>query len=410
MVSYTLSTMGQGASQTGTSFNHPFNGDIQSPGAVMDHENYQKGYRRVQPRRAGSVPIGTPSRQEPADLHKQLDIVNSGFCAVWRVVTRPDTPKPMSGMFSASGHELSYLGFVNADEIWEFSHAALSWRRIRLTGHRINRRRGCCAIVYDNDLIVFGGKSERGTLHNDLLRIDPRTGAVTLIEATLPELSYAVMTVFSGRVFIWGGIDRDKVLNGTLFEVDITTGAVARHDIGFKGRKNPGWFVDGAGLFVYGSSQEGLLRIDLDMKTAVLLETSGTPPPTEPPGGRFGRAGEVALYFGGKGSAKFAPLYGLNLERRWWFVFPVVPDGLTASIADGRVNASGYFCLPRVHSFGMCYWAPQRMIMAFPGSPETETPVVSVLALGEALPAVALRDDMLRVLEMGVDSRHEAGL
>ena len=368
----------------------------------MDMPNYQKGYRRVNPRRSGSVPVGSaPDPADLTDLPKQPNIVDSGFYAVWRALSRPESPKPMTGMFTASSSDKSYLGFVNAGEIWEFDHAKLKWRQITLKGARVGQRRGCSGAVYNGDLVVFGGKSSSGVLCNELLKIDTNTGVVSLIPVSLPELAYSVLVVRDGRVFIWGGVGARKELNSTLFEVDISSGAVARYSLGVPGRKNPGSFLSGESLFVYGGSRDGLLRIDLAKKAVELIETSGTPPPPEPTGGRFGQANGVILYFGGKGSAKYAPLYALNLERRWWFVFPVVPDGLTASIADGRVNTGGYFCLPRVHSFGMCYWEPERTIMAFPGSPEMETPVVSILALGEALPVVTLRDDMLKVLELG---------
>jgi hypothetical protein len=83
----------------------------------------------------------------------------------------------------------------------------------------------------------------------------------------------------------------------------------------------------------------------------------------------------------------------------WWFVFHVVPDDDTVVVADGSVSESGLFMLPRIHSFGMCYVKETRQIVAFLGYPEKEPPPIFIVACGEALSVLSLRDDMLGALK-----------
>jgi hypothetical protein len=85
----------------------------------------------------------------------------------------------------------------------------------------------------------------------------------------------------------------------------------------------------------------------------------------------------------------------------WWFVFHVMPDGDSVSIADGSISEMGLFMLPRLHSFGMCYVQERREIMAFLGSPERDPPPLFVVSVGEALSVIHLREDMIAAVKMG---------
>jgi hypothetical protein len=93
-------------------------------------------------------------------------------------------------------------------------------------------------------------------------------------------------------------------------------------------------------------------------------------------------------------------MYACDVTRMWWFVFHIMPDGETVSLADGSVSQLGLFMLPRIHSCAICYAEEKRQIVAFLGYPEKDPPPLFVVSCGEALGVINLRDDMLSALKM----------
>jgi hypothetical protein len=81
----------------------------------------------------------------------------------------------------------------------------------------------------------------------------------------------------------------------------------------------------------------------------------------------------------------------------WWFVFHVVPDEMTVTYADGKVDSVGLFMLPRMHSFCMVYVKERREIVSFMGAPLRDPPLLCVVGIGKALSAIHMREDMLCV-------------
>ena len=82
----------------------------------------------------------------------------------------------------------------------------------------------------------------------------------------------------------------------------------------------------------------------------------------------------------------------------WWFVFHIMPDGDTVSVADGTISNLGLFMFPRSHSFAVCYVKERREIIAFLGSPERDPPPISVLSIEEALSILHLREDLMSMI------------
>jgi hypothetical protein len=107
------------------------------------------------------------------------------------------------------------------------------------------------------------------------------------------------------------------------------------------------------------------------------------------------RADRYLFFSGGRANGDWSLMYACDLDRMPWFDFGVLPDGEAVSFADGSV--SGLLMLPRIHSFGMCYVAATRQIVAFLGTRRRTRPLF-VVDLSEALGVIHPREDMVVAL------------
>jgi hypothetical protein len=105
--------------------------------------------------------------------------------------------------------------------------------------------------------------------------------------------------------------------------------------------------------------------------------------------------GQYLVFVGGRGNSNWTSMHACDVERMWWLVFHVMPDGATVSAADGAIKPLSLFMLPRIHSCAMCYVQEERKIVAFLGHPEKDPPPIFVVACGQALAITNLREDML---------------
>jgi hypothetical protein len=124
-------------------------------------------------------------------------------------------------------------------------------------------------------------------------------------------------------------------------------------------------------------------------------DTIGNEPPPTVMGAGMVRIGHHLFFFGGRSNSEWTLTYACDVRRMWWFVFQVLPDGETVSLADGIVNDAGLFMLPMIHSFGFCYEKQSREVITFLGVPERDPPPFFRMALGEALSVINLREDMM---------------
>jgi len=84
----------------------------------------------------------------------------------------------------------------------------------------------------------------------------------------------------------------------------------------------------------------------------------------------------------------------LDVRRKWWFAFYVRPDNVSLTVADGGVNKSGQFMLPREHSASIVYSPRERQFVSVMGSDAADPPRVFTIAVGEALGALHLTNDI----------------
>jgi hypothetical protein len=186
--------------------------------------------------------------------------------------------------------------------------------------------------------------------------------------------------------------------------LDLTDMTWRQYPQGVLGRTCVPWVVVENILYSYGGSKGGgMLRLNLDTFEIEIRATIGVEPPPTVMGAGMVRIDNHLFFFGGRSDSEWTLAYACDIRRMRWFVFHVVPDGETVSLADGIVNDAGLFMLPRIHSFGFCYEKENREVIAFLGEPERDPPPFFRMALGEALSVINLREDMIAAFKPPTD-------
>jgi hypothetical protein len=251
-----------------------------------------------------------------------------------------------------------------------------------------------------NQLVLFGGFSEPAYF-GDLHTIDVDTGEVVLLdtsgESPAPR-STPVVIAYSNKLYIWGGFNGE--LPTELNVLDFPSKVWRRYDHNVSGRTALSYVLHEHTIYSYGSSKNGgMLMIDLEANEITTRQTTGAEPPSAVMASGMVQIGKYAFFFGGRANTHWTLMYACDLSKLWWFVFHVKADGESVSVTDGCVSESGLFMLPRIHSFSMCYVAKTRKIIAFLGNPETDPPPLFIVAVGDAMAVIHLRDDLLSALK-----------
>ncbi|OHT06998.1 Kelch motif family protein [Tritrichomonas foetus] len=335
-------------------------------------------------------------------------LFNPPFFGVWSIVT-PNMigPHARSGHFTVvdDDEQVAYIGYGTSScgeqlvDLWCLNLNNFCWREIKLIGNDATPRNGARAVLVHSPikrLFVFCGYINR-SYTNSFQAIDIDTGIVTDIQTygNIPDRrSTPVMQCNNNKIYMWGGY------NGSwpneLHVLDLDTFEWSTFPCNEKGRTSiPSILYKNHILSYGGSHSEGILTIDTLIPAVKILPTTGFPPPCEIMSSGMVRSDNLLFYFGGKSKdSNWTVLYAYDIEKRWWFIFHVRPDGETVTLSDGNVSENGIFMLPRVHSFGVAYSRNRRTIVAFLGLPFTDPPNLFMINIGEALGFINLRSDM----------------
>ena len=298
--------------------------------------------------------------------------------------------------------------YFNDCWILEFSQS-LKWSRIETT--LLSPRAGSsCVLVPGSEsginangdvLFIFGGECN-GTYYTDLHAIDLSTGEVKVLSTTgfAPEArKNAVMGYLNGKITIWGGFNGKCPSN--IHVLDLSTMKWSKVDCEFQGRAAPAFTVCGSDIWIYGSTRnQGLIKLDMLTETIIPIETTGAAPPMSIQSAFMIRFDRFLMIFGGKGEEKMTHVYAFDIERQWWFLFHVRPDGDTLTVADGSVIEGGLFMLPREYGYSACYRECERTIIGVLGSSIKEPPPIYEIYVGDALSFLNHRTDMLEMFHL----------
>ena len=338
----------------------------------------------------------------------RMKILKSAFSGIWSITT-PNCicPCPRTGQFTVLDEENSkvYIGYgldQNGEtlfDLWELDLASYTWRQIPLTGEKLSPRVGAKAIKNNNFLIIFGGYSAPNyfaELH--CIRID--TGEVRMIDTNgeIPApRSTPIIGIYGQKLFVWGGFNGQMLSTLHILHLDTLTWEAIPQDI--QGRTAVPFVAYNDKIYSFGSSKQGgLLQIDMSRDTVEILQTTGSEPPSAVMAAGMTRVDDTLFYFGGKSSSQWTLMYACDINKRWWYVFHVMPDGESVSVTDGSVSDIGLFMLPRLHSFSLFYNKLNRELVATLGEPESDPPQLFIVQIGDALGVIHMRDDMLDML------------
>lgn len=350
---------------------------------------------------------------DDGEFLKHTQLVKMAYNGIWSLkVPNGRAPIPRSKHFTCYSEELGtlFIGYGHRrkgeflNDIWALDVHELKWAKLKLWGDQIEPRAGACATMIGNHIVVFGGMAKGKKCFNDLHTIDVTTGEVIITEARgrpPPPRRGAVMGIWKRRLYIWGGNDGKGISEINVLDFDeMRWGYV---DTSVKGRQTPAWVQVGSKIYVYGcGTKSGFIIVDMENCDAYRSKECGSIPNSAIAAPGMTRAGNYLIFFGGKYKDKWTLVHACEMTRMWWFVFFVKPDGESTSVIDGRISSDGIFLLPRMWAFSSCYSEEKREIIVTLGCPFRNPPPVSVLAIGDALAVLNLRQDMMDMFALDV--------
>lgn len=337
------------------------------------------------------------------------NIIRTNFYGIWSIYSSNslDFPCQRTGQFSVydPAQNLVYVGYGISDknemlnDLWCLNTLTRAWRRIALHGDTISGRSGARASLIGTHLLIFGGYSDPDYFA-DLHTIDVQTGEVKLVQtsgsAPAPR-STPLVAIYGNKFYVWGGFNGKWPTE--LSVLDFTNMRWQQYSQGLAGRTAVPSVIFGNKMYSYGGTKGGgMLQLDFDTNEMETKQTIGAEPPTGVMGAGMVLVEHFAIYFGGKTKNEYNLMYCCDLNRMWWFVFYVLPDGETVFPNDGHVSDLGIFMIPRIHSFGVCYIKERREVMAFFGNQSATTSPLFVVHVGEAFSCIHHQEDMLDML------------
>lgn len=346
-------------------------------------------------------------------LFRRDMIYTSGFNANWTMqLPSSITPPPRTSHFMVYLQELNtaIVGYgidKNNDllnDLWALDLNTKMWRQIDFNGKMITPRNGALAVLYNRKIYVFGGFSGKAYLA-DLHTIDINDFSVTHITSHTSENSPSgrighVMAEHNGQILIWGGYNGDWLSDLWIYDISSNTWREIQSDI--KGRTSACFTNHKNSLYIFGASKiEPLLRYDWESERLTIVKTTGVSPPAELAAASMVSVDRYVLIFGGKiENNKYGLMYGFDTIRNWWFIFHVMPDGVSTSLLDGSIDPQGNFMVPSISGASIIYRKIERKLMLFLGAPLLEPPNICFIELGDALSILHLQNDMLETLNM----------
>lgn len=281
------------------------------------------------------------------------------------------------------------------NDAWSLSLKDMKWTCI--TRKLLSPREYPSAILIGRKMFMFGGAVEN-EFFGDLHYLDLDTGEVRLISTTgkipVPRTSPALFAMEDGKISLWSGWDGRA--HGGVYTIDPSQGIWNRLDKSHTGVPAPACCFHKGKYYLYGGITGTPMSV-FDPATGEMfpMQCIGTEPTQELAHATLVSCDEYVMLIGGESTVKYMHVFALDVKRKWWFAFHVRPDNETLTIADGAVNKSGLFMLPREHSASIVYSPRERQLVSVMGSKLVNPPPVFTISVGEALSALHLRNDMV---------------
>ena len=278
----------------------------------------------------------------------------------------------------------------------------MKWKPIEFDNQTIIPRNGTTAVLVGSKIYLFGGFSGNAYLA-DLHTIDISNFSVNHITfqnvPAPPGRIGHVMAEHDGKILIWGGYNGDWLSDLWIYDTLSNSWREIPTDV--KGRTSSAFASYGNFLYIFGAATtDALLRFSWISEKIELIKTTGTAPASELSAASMIAVDRFLLLFGGKLEKKrYGLMYGFDTVKNKWFVFHVVPDGVSTVLIDGMIDKNGQFMVPRIWSASIVYRSNKRDVVLFLGAPLLEPPNLCIVELGDALSILHLQNDLLQILQ-----------
>ena len=421
-------------------------GNEQSNSNITMHPYMGETYTPITSSRSHEDLANLSQPKQGNQLAKMPEVIKSCYYGIWSVhMPSKIGPCPRIGHFFVHDEEKKkvFVGFgmsngVLLNDIWTLDTTTKEWARfdvknpdnfdfsppppklepqsypgVKFAPHHIKiynihndqnmiiqPKTGLVATIFKDTLIIFGGY-RKGQYVNELHVINLNTHEVRELQTTgdIPAgRSSPILKIIGMELFLWGGFNGEWP--NDLSVLDLKTLKWTSYKQSVKGRTAMPSAIYHNKIISYGSSKSGgMIVIDPETKKVRVFQTTGSEPPSQVMSAGMILADDYIIYFGGKANTKFTLVYGLDIQKRWWFVFHIKPDNKTVSMKDGCLSDIGLFMVPRIHSFGVYYDSQKRQVVAFLGAPQADPAPLFIVSIGEALSFLNLRRDMLSALQ-----------
>ena len=345
-------------------------------------------------------------RKQSFDSSTVKRIANHGIAAIWsaRSFKSDNIPNPRTGFFYVTDEisEIIYIGFGQlndgslTNEIWALNRKTLQWKQFDVQGDSVSPRSGSRAVLYNGNLLIFGGKDEFNYF-NELYSFNIATCQMKKLETkgSLPSPRCgAIMGIYQQKVIVWSGYDGGSP--NSLYILDLNKMEWRKKEQSISGRSAAAFVQDENFIYICGSSKSGgLVTIDMDKEKIAFTETEGSEPIGTVTNAGLTKINDYLIFSGGQSSSDWSLVYALDISNKTWFIVHIVPDRKTVFENDGNITETGIFMIPRTYSMAVSFDKNTRILYSFMGSPMKDSSKVYTLDLGNAIAVMHLRDDLL---------------
>lgn len=289
------------------------------------------------------------------------------------------------------------------NDIWALNMRNAIWQRLNFTGYVPPARSGTTAVVYGATIYLFGGECG-STYFADFHTIDLNSMTIQQIRCDTPmpcPRTGHVMAIRNQQIIIWGGFN-DQILDDLwLYDIPSNTWRNLPSDV--PGRDHACWAVLNNKLYISCASKiDDMIIYDFDTQKIDSIVVTGSPPSFGLKGSFLIPVDRYLFLIGGfVDKQKFAMVRAYDTVKNWWFIFYIVPDDDTTTVADGGVDSSGIFLVPRM-SGGVCVFRTStRDICVTLGRPFFSPPPIFVFHVAEGIAIMNQQLDLLDMMKLG---------
>lgn len=288
------------------------------------------------------------------------------------------------------------------NDFWALNLRNAVWTKCNLTGYVPAPRSGTTSVVVGSTLFLFGGHQDQNYFA-DFHAIDLNSMQVKQIYCDTPmpcPRTGHVMAAYNNQIVIWGGFNGQILEDIWLYDIPSNAWKILPTQV--PRRDGTCWAVLGHKLYICCASKlDDMIVFDFDTQLIDSKIVTGSPPSFDLKGAYLVPVDRYLILIGGFiDKQKYAMVRAYDTVKNWWFVFYVVPDDDTTTVADGGVDSSGVFMVPRMSGGLAAYRITNGDVCITLGKPFYSPPPIFVFHVTEGLAVVNQQTDLLEMMKL----------